>query len=255
MPPLSLRIHLVPSDDGSCHLGGHRGARPSSEPVVRACGTEKVCRRVEGTGSARDAWRHAGDCEIRSSGGDKVGSHLIHLTYVANSFVPVAPCACRSRSVGEHGAVHDERAVVDALLRLHEVLQRRSSTLHRVAHAHRQQLNAASATRCAAQQTWPQSSIPPNFNGTRHGEKQCWGALRVCMDGRGFVGRHLQAAEHGGHEVVNRLGVEASMEKNGEAQGCWCRIPCQLGVKQVVCRAMGRRPDGNRYNKRDLTRK
>jgi hypothetical protein len=32
---------------------------------------------------------------------------------------------------------------------------------------------------------------------------------------------------------VNRLGVEASMEKNGEGQGCWCRIPCQVGVKQV----------------------
>jgi hypothetical protein len=40
----------------------------------------------------------------------------------------------------------------------------------------------------------------------------------VCMDGRGFVGRHLQAAEHGGHEVVNRLGVEASMENTGRAR-------------------------------------
>ena len=56
----------------------------------------------------------------------------------------------------------------------------------------------------------------------------------MCMDGRGFVGRHLKAAEHGGHEVVNRLGVEASMKKQREAQGCWCRIPCQMGVKQVL---------------------
>ena len=179
-PPLSRWILLVPDDDASCHIGGHRGARPSSEPVVRACGSEKVCRRVEGTGSARDSWRHAGDCEIRSSGGDKVGSYLVHLTYVANSFVPVAPCACRSRSVGVHGAVHDERAVGDALLRLHEVLQRRSSTLHRVAHVHRQQLNAASATRCAAQQAWPQSSIPrpiPTVQGT---EKNSAGELHGC---------------------------------------------------------------------------
>ena len=34
---------------------------------------------------------------------------------------------------------------------------------------------------------------------------------------------------------MNRLGVEASMEKNGEGrQGCWCRIPCQVGVRGLV---------------------
>ena len=179
-PPLSRWILLRPQDDASCHLRGSRGAHRSSEPVVRVCGAEIPRRRVGQPASHEGAWWRAGEHGIRSSGGAEEGPHLVHLTDVPNSFTPTAPGACRSRSMDVHGEVHDDRAVGDGQLRRHEVRRRRSSTLRGVAHAHRQQLNAASAMRCAAQQARPQSRMAHPISTVQGTEKNSAGERHGC---------------------------------------------------------------------------
>ena len=65
-------------------------------------------------------WR-AGEHGIRSSSGDKVGSYLVHLADVTNSFVPTVAGACRSRSSDRRHIVHDDAAVHAQLLERSDV--------------------------------------------------------------------------------------------------------------------------------------
>ena len=178
---------------------------------------KKVTIRVGQPASHKGAWWRAIEHGIRSIAAAEEGSYLVHLTGVPNNFMPTASGACRSRSVGEHGAVHDERAVVDALLRLNEVLQRRSSTLHRVAHAHRQQLNAASATTCAAQQAWPQSSIPRPISKVQGTEKNSAGELHGCA----WMGE----ASWG----------DTLKQRSTEVDGVQPRVASEVSLRTVAC--------------------
>ena len=52
------------------------------------------------------------------------------------------------------------------------------------------------------------------------------------------MGRHLKAAEHGGHEVVNRLGVEASMNKKRGGPGLLVSDPVSGGRKTGLQRSV-----------------
>ena len=116
VPPLSRRIHLVRKNDASCHVGGRRGARRSSKPVVRVCGTLFPRRRVGQPASHEGARWHAGEHGIRSSGGDIVRSYLVHLTVVPNSFMPAAAGACRRAAPTMITTVVDERALSTVVL-------------------------------------------------------------------------------------------------------------------------------------------
>ena len=66
----------------------------SSEPAFAADPPLERGIRAEQPASTEDAWWRTSEGGIRSSGADKEGSYLVHLTEVPNSFVPTAAGAC-----------------------------------------------------------------------------------------------------------------------------------------------------------------
>ena len=97
-------------------------------------------------GAARqheDAWWHASEHGMRSSATAEEGSYLIHLTHVANSFVPAAAGSARSHSSDVRHIVHDDAAVHALLLVQPNVEKWFLAARRHTVDAQKEQVNAA----------------------------------------------------------------------------------------------------------------
>ena len=140
--PFSRGILLRRQKDASCHVGGRRRARRSSEPACAAAWHARVPRRLGHPGSTWRPRSRAGEHGIARRLAAKELSHLAATAAVPQLLVAAAPRLWRSRSSADRGGVHHDAAAPAPVRERPEVPSRRLTAWRHAAHAHKQQVNA-----------------------------------------------------------------------------------------------------------------